>query len=248
MTPTVSAPVEPPAARERARPFLKWAGGKRQLLPELRRYTPTSFEDYYEPFVGSGAVFFDLWESGALDEKRATLVDSNADLIGCYAAIMRDVEAVVSVLRKLAAAHQKNPRAHFYRIRDEQFNPARRKLPGTDAGYALDTAKAADFLYFDPPYAPLNTTARFTSYTAAGFSDADQRRLQEVVIDLALRGCRVVVSNSTAPLITELYARSTRARRAGLRAHIVAAKRSINSDPTRRGEIAEYIITNVQRG
>lgn len=293
---------------------MKWAGGKRQLLPELRRFTPRTFETYYEPFVGSGALFFDLRESGALDRKRAMLIDSNADLIGCYAALRRDVQAVVAALRTLARAHEKDPQAHFYRVREEQFNPARRALSGAHAEYPVDvaamfiylnrtgfnglyrlnskgdfnvpagrytnpqicdernlravaealrssaveiveggfesalaSAQRGDFLYFDPPYAPLNTTARFTSYTTGGFSDDDQRRLQNVAIDLALRGCHVVVSNSTAPLITELYARSTRARRAGLRAHIVAARRSINSDPARRGEIAEYIITNVER-
>src|SRR5204863_8038286 len=74
---------------------------------------------------------------------------------------------------------------------------------------------AGDLVYFDPPYAPVSTTARFTSYTALGFTDADQQRLQQVVIDLAQRGCYVVLSNSTAPLIAELYENDLAARRAG---------------------------------
>lgn len=309
-----SSSANPTTERAKARPFLKWAGGKRQLLPELRRFVPRNFGSYFEPFAGSAALFFDLWESEVLDERRATLIDSNADLIGCYRAVARDVGAVIAALRRLAAAHEKDPAGHFYLVRDQQFNPARRAVfcrggdeyppqlaamfiylnrTGFNGLYRLnskgdfnvpvgryarpqicdearlravaaalafsdvairqgafetlrDFARPGDFIYLDPPYAPLNTTAKFTSYTAVGFSDDDQRRLQALVIDLARKGCQVVLSNSTAPLITELYATNAGARRAGLRAHIVAAKRSINSDPARRGEVPEYIISNVR--
>ena len=106
---------------------------------------------------------------------------------------------------------------------------------------------SGDLVYFDPPYAPLSSTASFTSYTAQGFVDADQRRLQQIVVDLVQRGCFVVVSNSTAPLITALYETDLAAKRAGLRAYRVPARRAINSDPSRRGTIDEYIITNVRR-
>jgi len=58
-----------------ARPLLKWAGGKRQLLPALRAFYPESFGRYFEPFVGSGAVFFDLYASGRLAGAQATLTD-----------------------------------------------------------------------------------------------------------------------------------------------------------------------------
>lgn len=52
-------------ARPGVRPVLKWAGGKRQLLPVLRPFYPPTFARYFEPFVGSGAVFLDLLNSGA---------------------------------------------------------------------------------------------------------------------------------------------------------------------------------------
>ena len=65
----------------------------------------------------------------------------------------------------------------------------------------VDGAAAGDFLYFDPPYAPLSKTARFTGYTAEGFDADDQERLRDVVVRLATRGCHVVMSNSTAPEI-----------------------------------------------
>ena len=42
------------------KPFVKWAGGKRQLLPEIKRYLPSKIKNYYEPFVGEGAVFLDM--------------------------------------------------------------------------------------------------------------------------------------------------------------------------------------------
>ena len=109
----------------------------------------------------------------------------------------------------------------------------------------MSRCAVGDFVYFDPPYAPLSSTASFTSYTAQGFDDASQRRLQRVVIDLVQRGCFVVMSNSTAPLITALYEADIAAKRAGLRAYRSPARRAINSNALRRGTIEEYVITNV---
>jgi DNA adenine methylase len=107
------------------------------------------------------------------------------------------------------------------------------------------SARRGDLVYLDPPYAPVSTTARFTSYTANGFSEDDQRRLKEVVLELADRGCAVVLSNSTAPIIRELYEGDSRVRRAKLHTHKVPARRAINSDPTARGDVMEFIISNV---
>src|SRR5258708_12665526 len=66
------------------RPILKWAGGKRQLLPELRPFYPKRFDRYVEPFLGSGAVFLDLHNAGFLEGRDVRLSDINADVIGCY--------------------------------------------------------------------------------------------------------------------------------------------------------------------
>lgn len=111
---------------------------------------------------------------------------------------------------------------------------------------ALDTAKAGDFLYIDPPYAPLSETASFTAYTAPRFGDEEQGRLQQMVIELVRRGCHVLVSNSTAPVITALYDRNPEASAAGLRAQRVPARRAVNSNASRRGPVDEYIITNLE--
>lgn len=298
------------------RPFLKWAGGKRQLLPELRRFYPARFETYYEPFVGSGAVFFDLYNSGRLAGRRVVLADQNADLVGCYGMVRDRTALVIRHLARLARGHQGDPRAHYYLVRDRRFNPARRAIvtaggqvsrrytpalaamliylnrTGFNGLFRLNAqgafnvpagrysnpqicdadnlrrvaaaltetkanirearfdavlarARPGDFLYFDPPYAPVSRTSLFTSYTAGGFSLDDQRRLQQVVVELARRGCHVLVSNSTAPEIAELYDGNPEAAAAGLRAYRVPARRAINSDATRRGSIEEYVISNV---
>ena len=306
-------PAAPPAA---ARPFLKWAGGKRQLLPRIRRFYPADFDRYWEPFLGSGAVFFDLSSRGQLAPRAVRLADSNPDLVACYLAVRDDVDGVVDALGRLADAHGQQGASHYYTVRDTRFNPLRRALfaraPETPLRYTPELAamfiylnrtgynglfrlnaeglfnvpagkyhhpricdadnlrrvsallgrprlglecaafdrvrleaRPGDFLYFDPPYAPLSRTARFTSYTAGGFTLDDQRRLQQVVVELAARGCFVVLSNSSAPDIADLYERNPEAAGAGLRCHRVPARRAINSNPRSRGTVTEYLITNV---
>ena len=83
--------IEPAPA---VRPFLKWAGGKRQLLSELRRYVPREFPAYHEPFLGSGALFFDLWRSNRLHGAACQLGDANADLVGVYRALPESRTAI----------------------------------------------------------------------------------------------------------------------------------------------------------
>jgi DNA adenine methylase len=301
------------------RPILKWAGGKRQLLPELRPFYPRRFDSYFEPFLGSGAVFLDLYNSGLLDrgDRRVRLSDINADIIGCYLAVRDSIDDVIETLRTLEAGYRAGGAAHFYEVRDGAFNPARRQilasgdrsaaytpslaamliylnrtgynglfrvnargefnvpagryanpkicdepnlrawsaalgLPGVSLkvspfASALGDAGQDDFVYLDPPYAPLNATARFTSYTAGGFDADQQEELQRAVLALAARGASVLLSNSVAPQIRLLYAGRGAARRAGLRATTVAARRAINSRAAGRGPVREYLITNVPR-
>lgn len=132
-----------PHGRNAARPILKWAGGKRQLLPRLRPYYPRTFDRYMEPFLGSGAVFLDLHNRGALDGRRVCLSDVNADVIGCYTAVRDSVDAVIASLRELEAEYRGRGTTHFYEVRDGQFNPARR-----GAGAAAYTPEMAAMLIF----------------------------------------------------------------------------------------------------
>jgi DNA adenine methylase len=297
-----------------ARPILKWAGGKRQLLPQLRPYYPRTFSRYVEPFVGSAAVFLDLQNRGRLDGRPAYLSDINADVIGCYRMVRDEVEAVIEHLRELEAGHQAHGSDQFYDVRDRRFNAQRLARGGDAAAYtpelaamliylnrtgynglfrvnsqgafnvpagrqtslticdaanlrrlsaalgspgvtldvrpfgeALAGSGRGDFVYLDPPYAPVSRTAQFTSYTAGGFGPAEQVELQSIVIALARRGVRILLSNSLAPEIRRLYADSVEARRAGLTATTIPARRAINSRASGRGAVLEYLITNVSR-
>jgi DNA adenine methylase len=87
-------------------PFLKWAGGKRQLLSKLREQMPAKFKKYFEPFIGAGAVLFDL------QPKHAYISDSNAELINCYRVIRDQPEELLKDIHK-----HKNTSTYFYKIR-----------------------------------------------------------------------------------------------------------------------------------
>jgi DNA adenine methylase len=110
---------------------------------------------------------------------------------------------------------------------------------------ALGDAGAGDFVYCDPPYAPLSRTSSFANYTAAGFATLDQQRLMDAVIRACRRGARVVMSNSSAPEIESAY-RTRAARQVKIAVHRVPARRSINSRGSARGPVDELIITNVR--
>lgn len=310
--PTHAPNVEPESRNlePTSRPLLKWAGGKRQLLPVLRPFYPARFTRYVEPFFGSGAVFFDLCAAGRLHARRARLVDANPDLVGCYLAVRDRTEEVIRSLEALAWQHRARGDAFYYEVRNERFNPARaagssaytpelaamliylnrtgfnglfrvnrRGDFNVPAGRYLNPcvcdpahlrrvaallgregvtielgsfeqpladAGAGDFVYCDPPYAPLTRTASFASYTAGGFGPNDQRRLMEAAAAAAGRGARVLVSNSSAPLIESLYT-SAAARGAGFKLVRVPARRAINSRADSRGPVDELIISNIAR-
>jgi DNA adenine methylase len=124
--------------------LLKWAGGKRQLLPAFRAFYPLEFRDYYEPFLGSGAVFFDLWSRRRLAGRRAHLADRNEDLIACYVSVRDTPDTVIDALVQLEAAHARDGQACYYSVRD-RFNTAR--VEGTAA--ATPAERAAMFIYLN---------------------------------------------------------------------------------------------------
>lgn len=302
-------------ASSEARPFLKWAGGKRQLLPVLRTYYPRRLTAYHEPFLGSGAVFFDLLAEGRLAGVPAHLSDENPDLVGCYLRVRDAVDEVIAALHGLAAGHAAGGAAFYYEVRDQRFNPARAAWMangGRPDDYSVDLAAAllylnrtgynglfrlnrsggynvpagryvrprivqeerlravaavlaspdvtlnchpfdtavgeaepGAFVYFDPPYAPLGRTANFRQYTAQGFSDDDQARLQALAVALAARGVHVLLSNSSAASIERLY-KGRSATSAGLRLRRVPARRAINTRADRRGFVDEVVVSNLR--
>jgi DNA adenine methylase len=269
------------------RPFVKWAGGKRQLLPELRRHVPKHHGPeqqgrYFEPFVGGGALFFELRPA------RAVLTDVNERLIRTYRGVRDDVEHVIALLRSYERDHEE---AFFYRLRDmdidadgdaqvaawfiylnkvgfnglyrvnrqNRFNvpfgrhknpticdeatlrACSRALAGAtievaDFESAVASAAPGDLVYFDPPYVPLSVTSSFTSYTSSGFDSKAQLRLRDLALQLKQRGVHVMLSNSSAEFVRELYEE-------GFTISEVSATRLVNSKATGRGAITELIIT-----
>jgi DNA adenine methylase len=91
-------------------PFLKWAGGKRQLLSYIEARLPERIDTYFEPFLGGAAVFFRL--AARRGFRRAVLADANRDLVECYKAVRRDVDGVISALRR-----HRNDHDEYYRVR-----------------------------------------------------------------------------------------------------------------------------------
>lgn len=266
------------------RPFLKWVGGKRGLLPMLSAHAPEEFGRYHEPFVGGGALFFHLAQRGSLP-LGAVLSDNNERLMRTYMGVRDSVEDVIHRLQSYP--HEKSfylrmrdrliddrPDAEvaawliyvnrtgyngLYRVNQKnQFNvpfgdyakpkicdpenlrACSRALAGIELrvepfDLVAERAEPGDFVYFDPPYVPLSATSSFTSYTASGFGLLHQQKLADVARSLKARGVHVLVSNSSAPLVRELY-------RDGFRTVEVHAARSVNSRADGRGKVVELLM------
>lgn len=96
-------------------PFVKWAGGKRQLLPQIKERMPEKYHNYYEPFVGGGAVIFDLLPTKAL------INDVNKALINVYRQICSVPEAFLGTVKKLDQEMWEDGRKYYYSLR-ERYN------------------------------------------------------------------------------------------------------------------------------
>ena len=251
-----------------AKPFLKWAGGKNQLLPEIRRYYPferdITITKYAEPFVGGGAVLFDILNRYELDA--VYISDINVALIDTYITIRDNLDLLLTNLSKLETqflALDPEQRKTFYYHHRSRFNDLKRerinkleiatlmiylnrtcfnglyrvnkkgdfnvpigayknpmicdeqnlrnvsrKLRHTQI-VCGDYQKSAEFIdektfvYFDPPYRPLNPTSNFMSYTNELFNDTKQLELAEFVQALDKQGAKILISNSDPKNIDE---------------------------------------------
>lgn len=278
-------PEEEPAPRVWQRPFLKWAGGKYSLLPELDSLIPAG-KRLIEPFVGGGSVFLNSDK-----HERFLLADVNPDLINLYQMLEVDHIRVLSYAKILFS--RSNSEQAFKDLREE-FNTqglaaperaaaflflnrhcwrglARYNLVGAfnvgwgkykspyfpeeeikafrqkarhcvfmNAGFRRTLALAGDgdVVYCDPPYEPMPGSAGFTNYAAGGFSWEDQEALATCSKVAHQRGARVVISNSSAPRIIELY------EGLGFKIHRVNARRSI-AGKSKTQDHAEDIIAVV---
>lgn len=97
-------------AAQIALPFVKWVGGKRSLLPAIRKYAPIEFNNYHEGFVGGGAVFFAIGSKA----KKAYLSDRNLDLVVTYQVIKEDPTHLLEKLKEHSAAHNET---YYYAVR-----------------------------------------------------------------------------------------------------------------------------------
>ena len=93
------------------KPFVKWAGGKRQILDKLKKYIPEEFNTYYEPFVGGGALLFDLIP------KKAIINDSNKELMNVYK-VLSNYELFIKLCKELNTHERRHNEEYYYKIRD----------------------------------------------------------------------------------------------------------------------------------
>lgn len=270
---------------KKCQPFIKWVGGKRQLISELKALMPKNYNRYIEPFIGGGALFFEL------QPKNAIINDYNKELVNLYKVVREAPQDLIKDLSK-----HKNESEYFYEIRvidrDEKkfkkltktqrasrfiylnktgFNGLYRvnskgeynvpfgryknpnycnkenilacsellkntEILNGDFEDLKQKIQKGDFVYFDPPYVPLTTTASFTGYTKIGFDEDMQIRLRELCDYIDEIGAYFMLSNSYTDFILELYDK--------YKIHTVKATRSINSVGNQRGKIKEVVVTN----
>ncbi len=303
-------------SRQEAKPFLKWAGGKTQLLSQLEAlYHPdlknNKISKYIEPFIGGGAVFFDIVQRYKISS--AFIYDINPELIIAYTTIKKDVEKLIEILTNLSIEYKNldedRRKDYFYQVRN-QFNFQRGKISPeqyseewiartalliflnrtcfnglfrlnkkggfnvphgryknpkivdeqnlTSVSQVLQIAeiKLGDFrqcqenidnqtfVYFDPPYRPLSTTASFTSYSTFNFDDKQQKRLGRFVAEInAKTNAKIMLSNSD-PKNENLDDNFFDILYQDFTIHRVSANRMINSNARKRGTVSEIVVTN----
>lgn len=288
------------------KPFLKWAGGKRQLIPIITENLPDELingeiETFIEPFVGGGAVLFELLKK--YDFKKVIINDLNKELMNTYMSIRDNTDELVSELKTISEEYllldDEKRKEYFYKIRDiynsenlveikksayfiflnrtcfnglyrvnrnGKFNVPHGKYKNPKildkeniliiskvlkeiSIYCVDfeeVYKLTDdktFVYFDPPYRPLNATSSFSSYHKNEFNDDEQIRLVNFYKKLDSKGAKLMLSNSDPKNINkedEFFDKLYR----DYKIIRVDANRSINSNGDKRGKIKEILVTN----
>ncbi len=266
------------------KPVIKWVGGKRQLLDDLKALLPKNYNGYFEPFIGGGALFFSLQPTNSF------ISDYNPELTNLYQVIKEKPLELIKDLKK-----HKNEEDYYYQIRaldrdvakyqklsDVQRasrfiylnktgynglyrvnqkkqhnvpfgrykNPKwideknilscsrlleKTKIQTGDFEIIKERVKKGDFVYFDPPYVPLNS-ASFISYTEKGFDIAMQERLKKLCDYIDAKGAYFMLSNSYTDYILDLYQEYD--------IKTVMANRAVNSDAKKRGKIKEVVVRN----
>lgn len=268
-----------------SKPVVKWVGGKRQLLNEIKKNLPAKYNNYFEPFIGGGALFFDL------KHHTSFINDYNKDLINLYRVIKTHPNKLLKDLEKHI-----NTKEYYYSLREidrdlEKYNElsniekASRFMYLNKTGFnglyrvnqknqynvpfgsyknpkIIDTENILsvskllqdtkitngdfenikkyieknDFVYFDPPYVPVNKTSSFTGYTDKGFDNEMQLRLKSFCDYIDSIGAYFMLSNSYTEFILELYK--------DYKIITVEANRALNCKAEGRGKIKEVLVVN----
>jgi DNA adenine methylase len=282
-----------------ARPFLKWAGGKRSLLPEILPRIPEFEGRYMEPFLGAGAVALSLPV-----EIPKILNDFNSELISVYTSIRDHKDELIHELKR-----HKNNKEYFLKVRSWDRNPnyssktaiekaarfiflnktcfnglyrvnskgefnvpfgdyknpelfnlthinriheilngieasgrkiaPKVQLKSGDYRKITQLAQSGDFIYFDPPYDPLNATSAFVSYQKEGFGREHQIQLRDEIIRLTELGIPVLLSNSDTSFIRKIYKESKL-----FKIETIQVRRAISASAGSRGIVSEVLINN----
>lgn len=268
-----------------SKPLIKWVGGKRQLLKEIKSFMPEHYNRFFEPFIGGGALFFDL------EPENAIINDYNPELTNLYSVVKNKHLELIDDLKK-----HKNEEAYFYFIRNldrdiEKYNllsdvekasrfiflnktcfngvyrvnskgqnnvPYGKKSVVTildeenikECHKALqstvilngsftnikDYIEEGDFIYLDPPYVPLSSTANFTSYTDIGFDNSMQIDVKNLCDYIDSIGAYFIVSNSSAPFVLDLFK--------DYEIKLVDASRNVSGKNDGRAKVKEVLVRN----
>ena len=289
------------------KPFVKWAGGKGQLLSLISKKYPDGLgyhiKKYAEPFVGGGAVLFNILSTYDLDE--VYISDINRELVYAYSSIKDNANNLIELLSVLQTefyAQRDEGRKEYYYQKRDRFNDLKIK------GYSIEAAalfiflnktcfnglyrvngnglfnvpmgryktplicdadnikkissnlsnvaiiwgdyrkseKFIDsntFVYFDPPYRPITSTANFTAYNENLFDDNAQRELAAFATQLNKKNAKIIISNSD-PKNSNINDNFFDILYQGFNITRIEANRMINCNSTARGKITELLITN----
>ena len=265
----------------KAKPFVKWVGGKRGIIKKLLSRLPNEINNYYEPFVGGGALFFELYDKVNF----SYLSDLNTDLIIAYQVIKNSPTKLIALLEEHKKRHNED---YYYLMRGKQaiddpventarliyllktcfnglyrvnksgyfntpigsydnpniidkknliiVNKVLQKADVRHQDFTKIIPKKADFVYFDPPYHPANDSS-FVQYVSVGFSEQDQQRLRDFVVNLSKKGVNVMLSNSDTEFINTIYKKDFNIEK-------IEAPRVLNCKADKRKPVCEVLITN----
>jgi DNA adenine methylase len=266
------------------KPFLKWVGGKTQILDTINNLIPTC-KNYHEPFLGGGSVLLAVLESGKVSGK-VYASDVNKHLVNLYRDIQKHPDEFIKKIQELIEPFKnlslEEQEVYYYDIR-KKFNAEPntvmflflnktcfrgvyregpngfnvpfghnkkpeiineehirnvskliQKVIFTDCSFteSLKKVQQGDFVYLDPPYAPVNVTS-FVNYTAKGFSGSDHETLFEMCKKLP---CKWLMSNADVVLVKESFKQ--------FQMEVISCRRAINSkNPESR--VNEVLVKNL---